>query len=315
MQENPMTPRAILCASILFLTAIATAAASAEESGQIQGTWQVTRSASSDTFERFVLLLEHEGDRLSGTARWPNGDKLEVAALSFNDGKLSFSIKPGDVIQQYSGTMEGDRIRGKWAAGIAVFDWEATRDQKALQISREYVGVSEKRDFSEALASALRQMDEEVRTLAKQPCSNVKWRVAEITGQSGTPADLKIIQVKIVATFEAQGEEDAAPRAVLEGTWKFEHGALGEFDRLELSGDGTFSLEHRDVALGTTTTHGTWTHSDQKVVVLRPTRQEHEGQAVRDFRTAAEEFRVVEKEGKLVLEGKGRELTKANQQP
>lgn len=200
---------------------------------------------------------------------------------------------------------------------VAAHGTRRDEDQRAVKpaalnlVNREFSGKSEKQDFSEALASALRQMDEEVRKVAKVPCSHVSWRVVEIGGESGTPAGLKTLRVKLVASFEAGNAKDAGGADELHGTWTFEHGPLGEFDRLEVKKDGTFTLEHRDVALGTTTTFGEWVHGNAGLT-LHPARQEHNGQPVQDFPKAAETLRPIRRDEGLVLERGGRELRRLN---
>lgn len=72
----------------------------------------------------------------------------------------------------------------------------------------QFAGFSTKRSFDEALANALRQMDE---AMAQQevPDNMATWRVVEITGRSGGIAGLDRLQVKIAAEYQARADKKA----------------------------------------------------------------------------------------------------------
>lgn len=171
----------------------------------------------------------------------------------------------------------------------------------------EFTGVSDKRSFEQALADALKQMDDAVAE-QRVPCNSVNWRLVDITGRSGTPAGLHELRVKIAASFTTR---DPLPRptvAQLLGLWVFERGALGEFDQLDLRPDGSFLLEHRDVALDSrTTTAGKWSRSDTQVI-LQATTQERDGKVVTDFRETTESLRWTRDAEGMVLKRNGRDF-------
>ena len=77
----------------------------------------------------------------------------------------------------------------------------------------EFTGLSDERSFDVALRDALRQMDDAVAKFGKYPCTGAKWRVIEISGETGGPAYVNTLAVKITATFETR-EGDPV------GTWK-----------------------------------------------------------------------------------------------
>ena len=319
-----------LLAAAALVVAGGTSRLYADEPPPIDGTWEVTRfdKATGDKFAGLKLVLKSDGEKLRGTAVWPDGKETPLAAGRIADGQVSFKVTPGSVIQDYGGELDGDVIRGRWAVGIASFDWEARRpatDVSAEQLhgrwtfehgalgefdtlelqrdgrfrlehrdvalgttatsgswsldgqdvvlreerhevdgqevrdraprteklrirqtanglrlgkplrefqrepadrkdtseappaaaadrlretTQEFTGVSEKRSLDEALADALRQMDEAVARQGRHPCTQVSWRVAEIRGRSGTPANLQRLEVKITATFETRGEPE-----------------------------------------------------------------------------------------------------------
>jgi hypothetical protein len=90
------------------------------------GTWKTTRTAAGDEMQGFTLTVKREGEKLIGTVVWPDG-KTETSPIEMKDDNFTIRLKPGSVIHQYGGQLSGDTIKGKWAAGIAVFDWEARR--------------------------------------------------------------------------------------------------------------------------------------------------------------------------------------------
>jgi hypothetical protein len=85
----------------------------------------------------------------------------------------------------------------------------------------EFTGLSDERSFDVALRDALRQMDEAVEKYGKYPCTAAKWRVVEISGETGGPAYVNTLAVRIAATFETR-ESDPA------GTWKVSRSSVGE---------------------------------------------------------------------------------------
>jgi hypothetical protein len=95
--------------------------------GEPAGTWNVTRGSGDEQLAGFTLTLRRDGDQLTGAVNWPDGKTSEIGATSYRDGTLRFRVTPGSVAQDYSGRLLGDRITGKWAAGIGVFEWRAER--------------------------------------------------------------------------------------------------------------------------------------------------------------------------------------------
>jgi hypothetical protein len=90
------------------------------------GTWKITRSGSGAEMQGFTLTVKREGEKLIGVAVWPDG-KTETSPVELKDDNFTIRLKPGSVIHQYGGKLSGDSIKGKWAAGLAVLDWEASR--------------------------------------------------------------------------------------------------------------------------------------------------------------------------------------------
>ena len=72
-----------------------------------------------------------------------------------------------------------------------------------------FVGLSTKRSFEEALADALRQMDQAM-TRQNVPDNMATWRVVEITGRSGGIAGLELLQVKIAAQYQVRADRKAS---------------------------------------------------------------------------------------------------------
>ncbi len=78
-------------------------------------------------------------------------------------------------------------------------------------VEQQFVGVSTKRSFDEALANALGQVD---KAMARQevPDNMATWRVVEISGRSGGIAGLDLLQVKIAAQYQTRADKKAPGR-------------------------------------------------------------------------------------------------------
>ena len=81
---------------------------------------------------------------------------------------------------------------------------EAAADPPPADAAFEFTGLSDERSFDVALRDALRQMDEAVAKYGKYPCTAATWRVVEISGETGGPADVNTLAVRITATFETR---------------------------------------------------------------------------------------------------------------
>jgi hypothetical protein len=215
--EPFMKSHSMIAVAAILVAGAWTVCARADEPASMDGTWKVSRfdMVTGHKFSGLKLVLKSDGETLHGMAVWPDGKGTPIAAGRIAGTRVSFKVTSAGVIHDYGGEIDGGVIRGRWAAGIAVFDWQARRAA---------AGVT-----------------------AKQ----------------------------------------------LHGRWKFEHGALGEFETLELQRDGQFRLEHRDVALGTTETSGTWS-LEGRDVVLREERHEVDGQEVRDRTPRTEKLRILQ---------------------
>jgi hypothetical protein len=83
----------------------------------------------------------------------------------------------------------------------------------ARSVEHEFTGISDERSFDVALREALRQMDEAVARHGKYPCTAAKWRVVEIGGETGGPAAVNTLEVRIAARFETKAGDPV-------GTWR-----------------------------------------------------------------------------------------------
>jgi hypothetical protein len=81
---------------------------------------------------------------------------------------------------------------------------EKTQRAEKSGTEQEFEGISNRRSFEEALADALTQMDRAVAAQGRFPCTKVTWRVVETRGESGSPAGLNNVQVRIAASFETR---------------------------------------------------------------------------------------------------------------
>lgn len=110
---------------------------------------------------------------------------------------------------------------------------------------------------------------------------------------------------------DAAGKPVQVPRVNdLAGVWTAENGVLGEFHRLELRDDGTFTLATRDEPLGTSTTTGRWENEGTRLV-LRASEHRRDGQSVGRIERPTETFTVAKTGDRWALTSGGREFAKA----
>ena len=97
-----------------------------DDKSKLVGTWKMTIHVGERAVEG-TLELKIDGDKLTGTLTGSNGREQQLDEVTFNNGKLSFSIpreRNGQKrVMKWSGKVTGDTMKGK--ADRA--EWEAKR--------------------------------------------------------------------------------------------------------------------------------------------------------------------------------------------
>ena len=102
----------------------------------VAGTWE-WKTMRQDQEQKHSIKLKQEGDKVTGVYVPPRGDEVELKDLKVEGNKISFAVtrtvQNNERTTKYTGTVEGDTIKGKSEApgrdgGEARSrDWEAKK--------------------------------------------------------------------------------------------------------------------------------------------------------------------------------------------
>jgi hypothetical protein len=131
-----------LVVKVLALVAIlgfTTASAWAEDKGKgnATGTWKWTRKSPDGQEQEISATLKQDGEKLTGTVMSPLGE-VEIKDGKVKNGQITFKIsferEGNEITVNFSGKLEGDKIKGKVEIGGGdqkrTMDWEPTRAKK-----------------------------------------------------------------------------------------------------------------------------------------------------------------------------------------
>ncbi len=101
------------CLTIVFLLSLMTYPDAAIPA-DVSGTWDLSVTTSQGTFTP-VITLRQDGENLSGTYRGRMGDTALKGTLKGSEIQFSVTLKfkDQDFVVTYSGTVEGNSMRGK----------------------------------------------------------------------------------------------------------------------------------------------------------------------------------------------------------
>lgn len=110
------TARLIAVAGAMMLSMFFTLvpAASAADTAKVGGEWSITVESPNGTGTPSVVFKQ-DGEALSGTYKGRFGEAPLKGAVKGNDIKFSVTISPQgqDLVIEYSGTVDGDTMKGK----------------------------------------------------------------------------------------------------------------------------------------------------------------------------------------------------------
>ncbi len=124
--KGNMTLLAGIC---VFALAFALVAA-AQEPAKVGGTWEMTIEGPQGTMTQ-TLTIEQNGGKIKGTLKGQRGESPVEGTVDGN--KIDFTAKRqtpnGERIMQYTGTMDGDSIKGTVKFGPNDREWTAKRSK------------------------------------------------------------------------------------------------------------------------------------------------------------------------------------------
>lgn len=113
-----------LCALVL----VAGQAALAQKPANFAGEWELTMEGRQGPVTQ-TLKLEQNGDKVKGTLSSPRGETPVEGTVKGN--QISFTVKRetprGEMVIEYTGTLEGDTIKGTMGGGQFSREWTAKK--------------------------------------------------------------------------------------------------------------------------------------------------------------------------------------------
>lgn len=113
-----------LCALVL----VAGQAALAQKPANFAGEWELTMEGRQGPVTQ-TLKLEQNGDKVKGTLSSPRGETPVEGTVKGN--QISFTVKRetprGEMVVEYTGTLEGDTIKGTMGGGQFSREWTAKK--------------------------------------------------------------------------------------------------------------------------------------------------------------------------------------------
>ena len=127
--------KAILSAA-LALGLCGLAAARGDKADPV-GTWKCEYKIG-DQMRTVELTIKKDGDKLVGTASWPDQKDVKLKDVKLKDGELTFSavrkFMDNEIPIDYKLKVDGDKLKGKGTAEVGgnkqEFDIEGKREKK-----------------------------------------------------------------------------------------------------------------------------------------------------------------------------------------
>jgi hypothetical protein len=114
------------------------AGAADEKAADPVGTWKCEYEIGGQQ-RMSTLKIKKDGDKLTGTMKWPDQDEAKLKDLKLKDGTLTFSAErklagmDDAITVEYKLTIDGDKLKGTGAAEFGgekrEFDIEAKREK------------------------------------------------------------------------------------------------------------------------------------------------------------------------------------------
>ena len=104
----------VILAVMLVMSVIAVPTAIAADAANVNGEWNLTVETPNGTGTPSVIFKQ-DGENLTGTYKGRFGESSVKGTIKGNDIKFSVTISPQgqDIVIEYSGTVDGDSMKGK----------------------------------------------------------------------------------------------------------------------------------------------------------------------------------------------------------
>lgn len=118
----------LIAAVVLGITLALCSAAFADDAAKVGGTWEITMQGRQGPITN-TLTIDQSGNTFKGTLKTMRGETPVEGKVDGN--KISFTIERetpnGKFTQEYSGTVDGDSIKGTVKMGEREMDWTAKK--------------------------------------------------------------------------------------------------------------------------------------------------------------------------------------------
>ncbi|MCL6480912.1 MAG: hypothetical protein K6U02_04225 [Firmicutes bacterium] len=123
-----MQHRRVGLAALGALALLLSQAAVAQKPANFAGEWNLTMEGRQGTVTQ-TLKLEQDGDKVKGTLSGPRGETPVEGTVKGN--QISFTAKRqtprGEMVIEYTGTLDGDTIKGTMGGGQFSREWTAKK--------------------------------------------------------------------------------------------------------------------------------------------------------------------------------------------
>ena len=104
----------VILAVMLVMSVVAAPTATAADTANVNGEWNLTVETPQGTGTPSVIFKQ-DGENLTGTYKGRFGESSVKGTIKGNDIKFSTTISPQgqDIVVDYTGTVDGDTMKGK----------------------------------------------------------------------------------------------------------------------------------------------------------------------------------------------------------
>ena len=104
----------------------------ADEAVRVAGVWELSMEGRQGAFTQ-TMTIEQNGDKIKGALKGPRAEAPLEGTVKGN--KISFTVKRdtprGEVTLEYTGTVDGDSMKGTLSTPAGSRDWTARRAKEA----------------------------------------------------------------------------------------------------------------------------------------------------------------------------------------
>lgn len=118
-----MSNRPVWLGCVLTVLILISGVVQAADAGSLAGTWNVSVSGETGSVTQ-TLVLQQDGTKISGTFKGPRQAGTIEGTLTGN--AISFHVAARTPLD-YSGTVDGDTMKGTLSGGGRSGNWTATR--------------------------------------------------------------------------------------------------------------------------------------------------------------------------------------------